>query len=94
MIGNFACRKTLRSSVGYGLTLSDNKGATFHPKVMKKAILEIIGNFSENAFMFNPSKISCSANIRGFSVFLISYIMKTTCQMKCVEKVHLRKFYG
>ena len=24
-IANFACRKTLRSSVGYGLTLSDHK---------------------------------------------------------------------
>ena len=27
------------------------KGTTFHPEMMKMTIFEIIGNFSENAFI-------------------------------------------
>ena len=45
------------------------KGASFHPDMMKKTIFKIIGNFSENVFIWNPTKISHSANIRRFNVF-------------------------
>ena len=45
------------------------KGASCHPEMMKKKCFKIIGNFSENAFIENPSKISHSANIRRFIVF-------------------------
>ena len=77
---------------------SFNKGShfwcLFHPDMMKKTIFKIIGKFSENAFIWNTSKVSDSANIRRVIVFLICCIMKTTCQLKFVEKIHLWKFYG
>ena len=91
-VGNFAGRKTLRRSVGYELTLSDKKRRTLSPRVDEKDIFKVLGNFSE--FIYNPSKIFRSANIRGISVSLSCYVMKTICQLKCVEKVHVRKLYG
>ena len=46
----FACRKVITNSVGYGLTLSDHKSASFRTEMMKKAIFKTIRNFSESAF--------------------------------------------
>ena len=75
--------------------------ASFHTEMMKKTVFKITDNFSENAFIKNPSIISHSANTRGFFFFVFffflicyMYIKKTTCQLKCGEKIHLRKFYG
>ena len=35
-VGNFACRKTLRSSVGHGLTLRDKKRRNLSPRDNEK----------------------------------------------------------
>ena len=80
----------------YGLTLSDHKRHKFSPRDYEKDDFQNQWYFffSENAFIENPIKISRSVNIRRFSVFLICYIMKTTNQLKCVEKMLLTNFYG
>ena len=52
---------------------------------MKMTIFKISVNFSENAFIQNPSKISHSVNVRRFIVLLIWYLMKTTCELQCVK---------
>ena len=55
-------------------TLSDYKRCMLSPRDYGgKAIFKIIGFFSESAFIQNPSKISHSANISRFIVYLICY---------------------
>ena len=53
-----------------------------------------IGSTKKGLDILLAEKISHSANIRRFIVFLIFYIRKSTRQLKCVEKIHLRKLYG
>ena len=51
------------------------KDTSFHPEMMKKTVFKITGIFSENAFIYNPSKISHSANIRRFIVCLFVFVV-------------------
>ena len=50
-VGNFARRKTLRSSVGYGLTLSDHKRRKPSPRDDEKDDFQKQCNLSVNAFI-------------------------------------------
>ena len=75
------------------LHLVITKGASFHPQMMKKTIFKIIGNFSETAFNKIPVKspiLQISEDV-FFLFFLICYIMKTKCQLKCIEKKSFKK---
>ena len=69
------------------------KDANFHPEMMKKDGFQSHWYFFRKYVYLKSPILQLSEDLL---FFLICYrdIKKTTCQLKCYEKIHLRKFYG